>query len=295
MISFTYEFFSQLRRGKALIISSLGLSRTRRRSVYELCCEEQRIYRKTSALALLNLSGALRTHRMRIRNILEYLKLSGIGVLSGGRYPHSRQFSKDIRQPETEPMENPLKNVREAASYLITSPRVRQLQGRILKVVWRDLFELELNDRQSAVLGSYSNAAWLSRGLLKASGLSLKGNISEENKKRLTVVVEPYTRTMDIRRSHLEGLSRPGRALLSAWTQKRRLGKLRRSGFVPEDLSVLYPDIIDSVTLTHRRQAVVSLKKKYIMKIRVQDDVRRLENYLHLQTLTMGAAERRSI
>jgi len=291
---FSQELLIRFRRQRLPLAASLELGRVRRRAVFDLCAVERKGRWKTWIQAIQNLGSALWAHRLLLRNISEYMKETFFVDFNHREdgFPLIREFAREAGEPPVEMRENPLMNVREAASYLIVSPRVRQLQGRILRFVWKEWFDLNLTDDQSSILGGYSNAAWLSRGLLKASGVGMKAKISGEDKRRLAVVLEPYARTMGLRRAHLEGLSHPGRALISAWKQRRRLGKLRRSGFAPEDLSVLYPDVIDRETLIRRREAVVTLKKNYIMKIQLRDNRRRFENYLHLQTLISDAPAR---
>lgn len=283
---------SVFRREWFAIAASLELDRVRRHSVCELCRMEEQSRRKTAADAVWNLFSAARAHRLLLRNIGVYLKETGP---AGDFFPdsvYSRQFDEELRQPPETSTENPLKNIRESATYLISSPRIRKLQSHIIRTVWKDWFCLELSDNQSSVFGVWSNAAWLSRGLLKVSGVGMKGTLSGEDRRRLSVVVEPYARTMDLRRVHLEGLSSPGRALLSAWIQKKNIGKLRKSGFAPEDLEILYPEVIDRETLSYRRKKAAALKKKYIMKIQLRESRRRFENYMHLQTLILGAPSR---
>ena len=282
-----------------IIRGHLELSRTRRLSLRTVSKTEKIVRRETASQSLRNLGGAIWALRLLPRNINGYLNDTGLAPFrrqkQPGGMPLCRQFAEDIRRPPDEKIDNPLKNdgnFRESVTYLISSPGIRSLQGRIVSATWENWFGLKVSEKQAAVLGSYSNAAWLSRGLMKAGGLLHKTRISQEEKKRLAVVLDPYVRSMELRRAHLEGLSRPGRALLAAWSQKRRLSWLRRSGFSPEDLEVLYPHIIDSETLKQRRQAVVSLKNEYIRKIRVRNDGTRFENYMHLQTLIMGAPSR---
>jgi len=294
MTGFSSELLHRFRRQQSLFSASLELGRERRRSVFDLCAVERKGRWKTWIQAIQNLGSALWAHRLLLRNISEYMKETFLVDFNHREDGFSliREFARKAGEPPVEMRENPLKNVRESASYLIVSPRVRQLQGRILRLVWKEWFDLNLTENQCLTLGAYSNAGWLSRGLMKASGVGMKAKISGDDKRRLAVVLEPYTRTMDLRRAHLEGLSHPGRTLISAWKQRRRIGKLRRSGFAPEDLSVLYPDVIDRNTLIHRREAVVTLKKNYIMKIQLRDSRRRFENYLHLQTLILGTPVR---
>lgn len=272
----------------------LELGRTRRRSVRAVGRAEKDSRRETTDLALENLIGAVWALRLLPRNIGEYLKDTGITGWRGRGRPAllADLFSEEIKKPPKEKTGNPLKDAREAAVYLITSPGIRNLQGRIVGAAWEDWFGLYVTEKQAAVLGSYSDVAWLSRGLMKTAGVSLRAGISPGDKRRLKVVLAPFVHSMNLRRAHLEGLSRPGRALLAAWFQSRRLGRLRRSGFAPDDMKVLYPDIIDIETLSHRRQAVVSLKNEYLRNIRVRSDGRRFENYMHLQTLIMGAPSR---
>ncbi len=282
-----------------IIRGHLNLSRTRRLSLRIVSKTEKVVRRKTAGLSLKNLGAAVWALQLLPRNVSVYLNDTGLTPFRRQKRhrvsPLYRQFAKEIRKPPDKKIENPLKddgNFRESASYLISSPGIRSLQSRIVSTVWENWFGLKVTGRQAAVLGSYSNAAWLSRGLMKAGGLLHKKQISQEEKKRLKVVLEPYVRNMELRRAYLEGLSRPGRALLRAWSQKRRLSWLRHSGFSPEDLEVLYPHIIDSEALKQRRQAVVSLKDEYIRKIRVRNNGTRFENYMHLQTLIMGAPSR---
>ncbi len=280
-----------------IIRGYMNLGRTRRLSVRAVGRTENHVRRETTRLALKNLCGAIWSLRLLPGNIADYLNNTGLLSLRPGEPLLRVQFAGEIRRrlPSKETSWNPLKDagyIRESETYLLSSPRLRSLQGHIIATVWDNWFGLKVSGKQAAVLGSYSNAASLSRGLMKAGGINGRAGLSREDKKRMEVVLEPYVRNMDLRRAHLEGLRRPGRVLLAALSQKKRLGRLRRSGFASDKLEVLYPDLIDIEALRHRRQAVVSLKKKYIRKIRVRSEIARFENYMHLQTLIMGAPNR---
>jgi hypothetical protein len=278
-----------------MIHSHLILGRTRRQAIRKVRSEEMTAYRSIANVALQDLSGAILAHRLRFRDIREYL---GVAILPALRRRRSAdsitgKFIEESAAPPKEEQENPLKGAREAAAYFISSPRLRELQGQIVRTAFADWYHLKITSRQMAVLGCYSDTAWIARGLMKSAGLPQDlRRLGTDERRRLSIVLEPYIRGLDLRRHHLEGLTHPGRSILASLSQQRRVGRLERRGFSPEDLKVLYPDMLDQETLRFRRESLMSLRDDALRLIDTRSTGLQFENYLHLQTLTMGAPSR---
>jgi hypothetical protein len=234
-------------------------------------------------------------HRLRYRDIKEYMGAAIFPTLCRRQRADSAtsKFIAESAAPPKEEKENPLKGAREAAAYFINSPRLRDIQGRIVTTAFSDWYGLKLSSRQAAVMGCYSDTAWLARGLMKSAGLPRDlRRLGTDERRRLGVVLEPYVRGLDLRRHHLEGLTRPGRAILATLSQQRRVGRLERRGFSPEDLKILYPEMLDQETLRFRLESLETLRDDALRLLNTRSTGLQFENYLHLQTLTLGAPSR---
>ena len=272
----------------------LRLGRTRRRTLRRVASAEAASRRAAAVLVLRDLGDALMAHRLRVRAVREYLDET-LGPVLRRRKGESvaAKLAADIAEPPGEEQENPLRGAREAAAYFITSPRLRLLQGHIVRAAFANWYGLEVSDAQAAVLGCYSDTAWLARGLMKCAGLPVdERRLGADERKRLEVVLEPYVCGLDLRRRHLEGLTHPGRAILATLSQRRRVGRLKRRGFSPEDIRILYPETLDEETLRIRCEKVETLGDDALRSVRNRETALRFENYLHLQTLVLTAPSR---
>jgi hypothetical protein len=283
----------RIRREADLIRAHFALGGTRRRAVKRAARFENESRRELAFLALRDLAGAAGAHRLRRRAIREYLGESLRPLLRRRDESAAKRLAADCAEAPRKEQDNPLKGAREAAAYLITSRRIRNLQAKVVEVAFSLWYGLTVQPRQSAILGCYSDTAWLARGLMKSAGVfEKKESLDNDDRRRLSVVLEPYVKALELRRTHLEGLTKPGRTMLAAMAQKRRIGRLRRSGFAPDDLKVLYPDMLDRETLRYRQETILNLRDDALRLINTRAAGRRFENYLHLQSLTMGAPSR---
>ncbi len=242
---------------------------------------------------LRDLADALSSHRLGLRAIADYCRETVKPVLRPDTDSVARKLAADCAEPPEDKKKNPLTGAREAAACLISYPRLRDLQARIIKPTFLSWYGLKVKPRQAAVLGCFSDTAWIARGLMKTAGLpDSLAVLSAEDRRRLAIVLEPYVRSMDLRRAHLEGLSRPGRTVLAALSQKRRIGRLRRRNFAPEDLEILYPDMLDRETLRYRQENITTLRDEALRLVEARRTSRQFENYMHLQTLVISASSR---
>ncbi|MDT8298124.1 MAG: hypothetical protein RQ801_07485, partial [Spirochaetaceae bacterium] len=195
------------RRRLEIVRSHLILGRTRRRSIRKIRTKERTAQRTLANLALQDLAGALLAHRLPYRDIKEYIGAAIFPALRRRQKADSvtNKFIAESAAPPKEERENPLKGAREAAAYFINSPRLRNLQGRIVTAAFADWYGLKLSSRQAAVMGCYSDTAWLARGLTKSAGLPKDlRRLGTEERRRLGIVLEPYIRGLELRRHHLE-------------------------------------------------------------------------------------------
>lgn len=270
---------------------ALALARVRRRSIRIVARTDFDTRRGTILQALSDLGGAIGAHRLALQAITDFARITILPSLK--RNSNIRDFTKDIARPPNPDVENPLIGAREAAACLLRSERLRALQGQIISSAFGSWFGLKVNSAQAGVLGSYSDAAWLARGLMQSAGLvEGRDKLSDNDRWRLKVVLEPFVRGLQLRRAHLEGLPDPGRALLAAQVQKRRLLRLKRKGFAPDNLEVLYPEMLDREVFRVRRENIEQIRNQWTTRIETRGTRRRFENYLHLQTLVLGAPSR---
>ncbi|RKX96835.1 MAG: hypothetical protein DRZ90_08140 [Spirochaetes bacterium] len=285
----------RLRREAELIRACFVLAVTRRQVVKRVAREEKKNRWNLVLLVLRDLFSACGAHQIQKQAIREYLVESLYPLLGKQKETVAKRLAADCAEVPWKEQRNPLKGAREAEAYLITSRRIRYLQARVVEFAFADWYGLNMLPRQSEILGCYSDIAWLARGLMKSAGLSeKKGSLKNNDRQRLFVVLEPFVKGLELRRLHLEGLSNPGRIILASLVQKRRIGRLRRSGFSPDNLKSLYPDMLDLETLRIRQEAILNLRDNAFRLIETKTIGRKFENYLHLQTLTMGAPSRGS-
>jgi hypothetical protein len=283
----------KLRHRYLLLIDHVALARTRRKSIRKVARAEMSTRLNAVLLAIGDLAGAAAVHRIRFHAAADYWK-SAV-VMSMKWNTGAGKFAEEIAESAADVTENPLAGSGMSDVRLISTKRLRALQGNIVSAVFADWFGLRVSTVQAGILGSYSNTAWLARGLMRSAGLAdNKGTLSGKDRWKLKVVLEPYVRGLQLRRSHLEGMYHSGRTLLAAQIQMVRIRRLRRMGFSQNGLDVLYPDRLDREQLRLQKKSIGQVRNKWIRFIETRGLSLRFENYLHLQTLLAQAPVRDS-
>ncbi|MFP4567210.1 MAG: hypothetical protein ACLFNX_11975 [Spirochaetaceae bacterium] len=159
---------------------------------------------------------------------------------------------------------------------LLSDDRVRRLQCRIIAVVFRRRFGLELDDDALRVLSGYSSVSWLARNLSAAAGYGARPPRSAEARHRLRVVLPALVHMLAVHRRYLA--SNP--------IARRAGGELITSQ--------LYPRSIPAERLRHRLAAADKRDRLRAHALRTAAIELRLERHLNVITLIRKLDEARA-
>ncbi|MGM0675391.1 MAG: hypothetical protein ACQETQ_11900 [Spirochaetota bacterium] len=161
---------------------------------------------------------------------------------------------------------------------LLHDERVAALQRRIVSVVFLRRFGLSVGESQLETLGAYSSVAWLSRNLANAAGYGARPPAGPEARRRLQVVLPVLTHVLDVHRRYLalgEDERHPRR-------HPRGRSRAATRGVITSDY---YPHEVSAEALCHKMTAVQKRATVRRLRIRAQEETRRLDRQLEAVTL----------
>jgi len=270
------------------VLTPRTLARDYRRALRAVAHSDRSQRLRIAGMAVADLIEAARALRLPPRAVAEYL-----GTTLGPLRPDRRRMQGWARRfaaalpPTEERRANPLRGASEENDRVLRSPRLCRIQSRVLRCAFAQWFGLALSPADAAVLGAFAGVAATARNLMQAAGVSpQRRRLDDADRRRIRRTLGAFVQGRAMERDYRIGIGDPPPR------RRPRLFRRRRPVGVTAPAATLYPESLDRQDLEERREVILRIRDALRRRITARAEARIFENYLHLQSLTLGAPSR---